>query len=123
MTAGETLLVALTVDGNVLEVTGLQLLHVGFDDLQTTLLTGRLGGHVAVETGTVPVTGDGLGVERDADTELFGDTVEEETGHPELVTDWKTKDVSNDLTTGAVGWMTYAQCPGKDRPGTPTGRA
>jgi hypothetical protein len=39
-----------------------------------------------VKTGTVPLTGNGLGVEGDDGTELFGDTVEEETGHPELVT-------------------------------------
>jgi len=39
-----------------------------------------------VETGSVPFTLDGLGLERDADAELFSDTVEEETGHPEVVT-------------------------------------
>jgi len=83
---GETLLVALTVNGDVLNVTGLKLLHGGLDDLHTTIGTGTVGGHVGVETGTVPLTLDGLRLEGDADTELFGNTVEEETGHPEVVT-------------------------------------
>jgi hypothetical protein len=39
-----------------------------------------------VQTGTVPVTLDGLGLEGDADTELLSDTVEDEAGHPEVVT-------------------------------------
>jgi hypothetical protein len=39
-----------------------------------------------VKTGTVPLTGNGLGVERDLSTELFGNTVEEETRDPEVVT-------------------------------------
>jgi hypothetical protein len=83
---GETLLVALTVDGNVFNVAGLELLHGGLDDLHTTIGTSSVGGNVGVKTGTVPLTLDGLGVERDTDTELFGNTVEEETGHPEVVT-------------------------------------
>jgi hypothetical protein len=83
---GETFLVALTVDGDVLNVTGLKLLHGGLDDLHTTIGTGTVGRDVGVETGTVPLTLDGLGLEGDADTELLSDTVEEETGHPEVVT-------------------------------------
>jgi len=39
-----------------------------------------------VETGTVPLALDGLGLERDADTEFLSNTVENETGHPEVVT-------------------------------------
>jgi hypothetical protein len=42
-----------------------------------------------VQTGTVPVTLDGLGLEGDADTELLSDTVEDEAGHPEVVTHCK----------------------------------
>lgn len=86
MATGKTSLVTLTVDGNVLNVTGLELLHGSLDGLHTTLSTGLVGGDVGVKTGTVPVTGDGLGVERDLSTELFGDTVEEETRDPEVVT-------------------------------------
>lgn len=83
---GETLLVALTVDGDVLNVAGLELLHDGLNNLHTTIGTSGVGGDVGVKTGTVPLTLDGLGVEGDADTKLFSDTVEKETGHPEVIT-------------------------------------
>lgn len=85
MTAGETLLIALTVDGNVFNVARLELLHSSLDGLHATIGTGAIGRDVGVETGTVPVAGDGLGVEGDLDTKLFGDTVEEEAGHPKVV--------------------------------------
>lgn len=39
-----------------------------------------------METSSVPVTLDGLGLEGDPDTELLGDTVEDEARHPEVVT-------------------------------------
>ena len=83
--AGEALLIALTVDGNVVEVTGLELLHGGLDVLDATLSAHLLGGDVGVQTGAVPVAGDGLGSEGDLDTELFRDAVEDVTRHPELV--------------------------------------
>jgi hypothetical protein len=83
---GETLLVTLTVDGNVLNVTGLELLHGGLNNLHTTLGTSGVGGNVGVKTGTVPLTLDGLGLEGDTDTELLSNTVEKETGHPEVIT-------------------------------------
>ena len=83
---GETLLVTLTVDGDVLNVAGLELLHDGLNNLHTTIGTSGVGGDVGVKTGTVPLTLDGLGVEGDADTKLFSDTVEKETGHPEVIT-------------------------------------
>lgn len=79
-------LVTLAVDLHVLDVALAEGLHGLLDVLHATLLTHSLGGDVAVKTGTVPVTRNGLGVEGDDGTELFGDTVEEETGHPELVT-------------------------------------
>lgn len=84
--AGETVLVTLAVDSDVLWVTGLEFLHGGLDDLHATLGTHGSRGHVGMEAGAVPVTGDGLGSKADDDTEVFGDTVEEEAGHPELVT-------------------------------------
>lgn len=83
---GETLLVALTVDGDVLNVAGLELLHGGLNNLHTTVGTSGVGGNVGVKTGTVPLTLDGLGLEGDTDTELLSDTVEKETGHPEVIT-------------------------------------
>jgi len=39
-----------------------------------------------VETSTVPVTRNGLGGESDLDTKVLGNTVKDETGHPELIT-------------------------------------
>jgi hypothetical protein len=86
VTASETLLVALTVDGNVLDVAGLELLHVTLDSLHTTLSTSGGGRDVGVETSSVPVTLDGLGVEGNLDAELLGNTVEEVTREPEVVT-------------------------------------
>lgn len=86
MATSETLLVTLTIDGNVLNMAGFELLHGGLNDLHTTLSTHRSGRDVGVETGSVPVTLNGLGVEGDLDTKLFSDTVEEETGHPQVVT-------------------------------------
>lgn len=79
-------LVALAVNLHVLDVTLAESLHGLLDGLHATLLAHGLGGDVAVKTGTVPLAGDGLGVEGDAGTELFGDTVKDEAGHPELVT-------------------------------------
>ena len=38
-----------------------------------------------METCAVPVTLDGLWFEGDDDSEFFGDAVEQETGHPEVV--------------------------------------
>lgn len=87
MTASHAGLVALTVDLHVLGVARGQLLHGLLDGLHAALLAHGLGGDVAVKTGTVPVTRNGLGVESDAGTELFSDTVEDETGHPKFVTD------------------------------------
>ncbi len=86
MTTGETLLVALTVDSNVLNVAGLELLHVRLDGLHATIRTGSGGGNVGVETSSVPFTLDGLGLKGNFDTELLSDTVEEETGQPKVVT-------------------------------------
>lgn len=86
VTAGKALLVTLAVHGNMLGVAALELLDGGLDMLHTALLTHLLGGEVAVKTGTVPVAGNGLGVERDLGTELLGHTVEEEAREPEVVT-------------------------------------
>jgi hypothetical protein len=84
--AGEAELVTLAVDGNVLLVAALELLDGSLDVLHATLLAHLLGGEVAVQTGTVPVTGDGLGVDGDLGAKVLGDAVEEEAGGPEVVT-------------------------------------
>jgi hypothetical protein len=86
VTAGKTESVVLTVDGNVLLVAALELLDGGLDVLHATLLSHLLGGEVAVKTSAIPVTWDGLGVERDLGAELLSNAVEEETSEPELVT-------------------------------------
>jgi hypothetical protein len=84
---GHAGLVALTVDLHVLDVTLAESLHGLLNGLHAAVLTHSLGGDVAVKTGTVPLAGNGLGVESDASTKLFGDTVKNEAGHPKLVTD------------------------------------
>lgn len=86
MSAGKTGLVALAVDEDVLLVAALKLLDGSLDVLHATLDTHLLAGEVAVQTGTVPVTRDGLGVDRDLGAKLLGDAVEKEAGHPEVVT-------------------------------------
>lgn len=43
-----------------------------------------------METSTIPVTRDRLGLERDLGTKFLGNTVKEETGHPELITHLNT---------------------------------
>lgn len=58
--------------------------------LHAALNTHLLGGEVGVETRTVPVARDGLGLDRDLGTEFFGDTVEKEPSHPKLVTHLNT---------------------------------
>lgn len=86
VTTGQTLLVTLAVDSNVLNVTRLKLLHGSLNNLHAAVGTGGVGRDIGVETSSVPVTLDGLGLEGDADTELLSDTVEDETGHPEVIT-------------------------------------
>lgn len=91
MATGKTLVVVLAVDGNVLEVALLELLDGGLDGGHT--LTGRahhLGREVRVAASSVPVTGEGLGVERGANAPLLTDTEKEEAGHPEVVTELDT---------------------------------
>lgn len=64
----------------------LELLNGGLDVSHTTGLSHGLGREVTVKTGTVPVTGHGLGCDGNAGTKGLSDTVEQETGNPELVT-------------------------------------
>ncbi len=86
MLAGHAELVVLAVDGHVFGLAGGELLHGGFDGLHATLGASLLGGDVGVETSSVPVTGNGLGRKGNLGTEFLSDAVEEETRHPELVT-------------------------------------
>jgi hypothetical protein len=84
--SGQPELIVLSVDGNVLHMPLGKLLDGLFDGLYATLLTHGLGRVVGVAASTVPVTGEGLGVEGDLDSPLFGDADEQEAGHPEVVT-------------------------------------
>lgn len=84
--AGETELVVLAVLLDALEVVGLKLLDGSLDVGHAALDTHLLGGEVGVQTGTVPVAGDGLGVPRDLGAEVLGDAGKEEASDPELVT-------------------------------------
>lgn len=87
----QSLLVVLSVDGQMLDVLALELLDRILDRGHT--LAGRshgLGRVVRVATSTVPVTLEGLGVERGFDTPLFSDSEQEESSHPEVVSHLNT---------------------------------
>lgn len=71
----------------MLGLAGGQLLHGGLDGLHAVVATSLVGGDVGVQTGTVPVTGDGLGRKGNLGAELLSDAVEQEARHPELVTE------------------------------------
>lgn len=86
MTASQTKLIVLSVDGNVLVVPFAELGNGGLDGLHSSGLTHSLGGVVGVAASAVPVTGKRLGVEGDLDAPLFGDALKEVAGHPEVVT-------------------------------------
>ena len=102
MFTGETFAVALPVDFNVLDMTLLKLLHGCLDVLHSTFFTHSLGRYISVKTSTVPVTGYGLGGEGDDDTEFFGNAVEQETGHPKLVTDYMGNQLCPLLSSGSL---------------------
>jgi hypothetical protein len=86
VTASETHVVVVTVDGDMLVVAFAQALNGSLDSLDTVGFTHGFGGEVGVAAGTVPVTLEGLGVEGDLDTPLLGNTDEEIPSHPEVVT-------------------------------------
>jgi hypothetical protein len=86
VTASETEVVVLAVDGDMLVVPLAEPLDGLLDGLHSSGFTHGLGGEVGVASSTVPVTGEGLGVEGDLDTPLLGDTNKEVASHPEVVT-------------------------------------
>jgi len=100
--ASETEDVVLTVDGNVFFVANTELLDGGVDILETTLCTHGLGGVVGVATSSVPVTLNGLGVERADHTELLSETVHDVSGQPHVVTSIHT-DTWSDLVLPLTG--------------------
>lgn len=87
MLATETHVVVLAVNEDVLLVLLGQLLNSCFDELHSARLTHLFRAEVGVASGTIPVTTWlSLGVEGDADAPHFGDTDQEVTSHPELIT-------------------------------------
>jgi len=77
--------VVLSVDSDVFLVTLAELLNGGVDILESSLGSHLLGRVVGVASSSVPVSADGLGVERDDDAELLSESVHDETGHPHVV--------------------------------------
>ena len=90
VTTGETHVIVLSVDSDVLVVLLSKFFDSSLDVLHTTLDTHGKGTEVGVASSTVPVAGQRLGVEGDLDTPLLGETNEEVAGHPEVVTHLNT---------------------------------
>jgi hypothetical protein len=78
--------VILAINSNVLIMPLSKLLYRSFNGLHASRLAHLLGGVVSVTTCTVPVTLERLGMEGDLDAPLLGNTNQEITGHPEVVT-------------------------------------
>lgn len=86
MSASKTHGVVLSINCDVLLVAAFQFLDSSLNVLHASLLAHFLAGEVAVKTGTIPIAWNWLGVERDFGAKFFSNTVEEETGQPEMVT-------------------------------------
>ncbi len=102
MNAGHPQSIILSIHLDVLLVTLLELLDGGFDMLHATGLAHFDRRNIGVKTGTVPVAGDGLGMEGDLGAKLFRDAVEQKPRKPELVTHCKPNTLS--ANPAAVGW-------------------
>ena len=89
MSTSKTKSVVLSVNGDMLLVAALKLLNGSLDVLHSSGLAHLLAGKVAMQTSSVPVTRNWLGVERDLSTEFFSNAVEEETSEPEVITHWE----------------------------------
>jgi len=77
--------IALAVYLHVVGVAGFELGHCVLDGFDAAVFAHGFGGAVGVQTGAIPVAGDGLGCEGDFDAELLGDAVQEKAGYPHLV--------------------------------------
>jgi hypothetical protein len=86
VTTSEAQGIVVTVNGDVLLVPLGELFNSRLNVLHAAGLAHNLSGNIGVKAGTVPVTRDRLGVERDLDTELLSNPVEKVPGHPKLVT-------------------------------------
>ena len=83
---GETELIVLAIDGNVLVVLLGELLNGSLDGLDASGFPHLLCRVVRVAAGTVPVARKRLGVERHLDAPLLSNADKEVAGHPEVVT-------------------------------------
>src|SRR2546430_1723635 len=85
MQTGQPLLVVRTVDGDVLVVTLLELLHRLADHVHAAVLTHRLGGEVGMRARAIPVALHRLRIQRGADAEVLGYAVQQPAREPQLV--------------------------------------
>jgi hypothetical protein len=83
---GETHVVVISVDGDVLVVLLGEFFNGGLDGLHTTRFTHGSGTVVGVAPGAIPVTNQRFRVVGNFDAPLFGKTDEKVAGHPEMVT-------------------------------------
>jgi hypothetical protein len=83
--------IALAIDLHVFLMSGGELFHSSFDILHSTLRTHLFGRDIGVKTSTIPVSWNWLRSEGDLGTEFFGNTVEEEARHPEVVAKFDAK--------------------------------
>jgi len=83
--AGQSQMVVGTIELDVVSVSLGQSFHIGDDFVQTTLSSGDGGGEVGVHTSTVPVALNWLWFKSDINTVIFSDSLENVSGHPELI--------------------------------------
>lgn len=104
--SGKTLFIVSTVDGNVFLMALAELLDGSFDVGHSTFDTHLLGGDVGVESRAVPVSWNWLGVERNLDAEFFGNTVEEVTSDPKMITHLNAEAWAN--LEFPLGWENFS---------------
>ncbi|KAH3663872.1 hypothetical protein OGAPHI_005275 [Ogataea philodendri] len=92
---GQSEVVVVTVQSNVLGVSLGQFLDGGLDGLHTAWNSHRGSRNVGMASSTVPVSLERLWMEGDLDTKLLSDLVEQVSGHPQLVTHLDTFARSN----------------------------
>ena len=96
MLTGHALNVPLTVQLDMLNMTLLKFAHGSLNGFHTTILAHISRRDIGVKTGSVPVALDGLGSERNLNTEFLSDAVKEPTSHPEVIAHY------SNISTGAL---------------------
>ena len=86
VSTGQSLSVVLTVQLNVFLVSLGELFNGLLDLLHTSWGSHSKGGDIGMTTSTIPVTLQWLWMEGDLDTKLFGNSFQQVSGHPQLVT-------------------------------------